>query len=170
MDRVREGAGSVADAMPPADTTLIAANRRARRNYDISETLEAGIVLHGSEVKSLREATVQIADGFVRFEGREAWLQGVHIAPYLFSQDHSGHDPDRHRKLLLHRRELDRLRTLVDLERVSIVPLSLYFKDGRAKVELGVGKGRKLHDKRELEATRDAQREIQRALANRSRS
>lgn len=155
--------------MPAAETTLIAANRRARRNYDITETLEAGIVLHGSEVKSLREATVQIADGFVRFEGREAWLQGVHIAPYLFSQDHSGHDPDRHRKLLLHRRELDRLKMLVDLERVSIVPLSLYFKGGRAKVELGVGKGRKLHDKREVEATRDAKREIDRALAQRGR-
>jgi len=155
--------------MPAADTTLIAANRRARRNYDITETLEAGIVLHGSEVKSLREATVQIADGYVRFEGNEAWLQGVHIAPYLFSQDHSGHDPDRHRKLLLHRRELDRLRAMVDLERVSIVPLSLYFKDGKAKVELGVGKGRKLHDKRAVEAERDAAREIQRALAHRGR-
>lgn len=155
--------------MPAADTTLIAANRRARRNYDITETVEAGIVLQGSEVKSLREASVQIADGFVRFDGREAWLVGVHIAPYLFSQDHSGHDPDRPRKLLLHRRELDRLRTLMDLERVSIVPLSIYFKDGRAKVELGVGKGRKLHDKRQVEAERDANREIQRALARRDR-
>lgn len=156
--------------MPAADSTkLIAANRRARRNYDITETLEAGIVLQGSEVKSLREASVQIADGFVRFEGREAWLVGVHIAPYLFSQDHSGHDPDRPRKLLLHRRELEHLRTLMDLERVSIVPLSLYFKDGRAKVELGVGKGRKLHDKRQVEAERDANREIQRALAQRQR-
>jgi len=156
-------------AMPAASSSLIAANRRARRNYDITETVEAGIVLHGSEVKSLREATVQIADGFVRFEGREAWLVGMHIAPYLFSQDHSGHDPDRPRKLLLHRRELDRLRTLMDLERVSIVPLSLYFKEGRAKVELGVGKGRKLHDKRQVEAERDANREIQRALAHRER-
>jgi len=155
--------------MPAADTTLIAANRRARRNYDISETLEAGIVLRGSEVKSLREATVQIAEGFVRFEGNEAWLVGVHIAPYLLSQDHSGHEPDRPRKLLLHRRELARLRTLMDLERVSIIPLSLYFKGGRAKVELGVGKGRKLHDKRQVEAERDANREIQRALAHRSR-
>ena len=155
--------------MPKGDTKLIAANRRARRNYDISETLEAGIVLHGSEVKSLREAQVQIADGFVRFDGNEAWLQGVHIAPYLHAQEHSGHDPDRHRKLLLHRRELDRLRSLVDLERVSIVPLSLYFKDGRAKVELGVGKGRKLHDKRDVVAKRDAEREVQRALAHRSR-
>ncbi len=155
--------------MAAADTTLIAANRRARRNYDITETLEAGIVLQGSEVKSLRDAKVQIADGFVRFEGSEAFLQGVHIAPYLHAQEHSGHDPDRHRKLLMHRRELDRLRTMVDLERVSIVPLSLYFKDGRAKVELGVGKGRKLHDKREVEATRDADREIQRALAHRAK-
>ncbi|HEX4902563.1 MAG TPA: SsrA-binding protein SmpB [Acidimicrobiales bacterium] len=155
--------------MPAADTTLIAANRRARRNYDITETLEAGIVLRGSEVKSLREAKVQIADGFVRFEGDEAWLVGVHIAPYLQSQQHSGHDPDRARKLLLHRRELDRLRTLMDLERVSIVPLSLYFKEGRAKVELGIGKGRKLHDKRQVEAERDANREIQRALAHRDR-
>lgn len=155
--------------MPAADTTLVAANRRARRNYDITETIEAGIVLRGSEVKSLREAKVQIADGFVRFEGREAVLVGVHIAPYLFSQDHSGHDPDRPRKLLLHRRELDRLRTLVDLERVSVVPLSIYFKDGRAKVELGIGKGRKLHDKRQVEAERDANREIQRALAHRDR-
>jgi len=155
--------------MPAVDTTVIAANRRARRNFDITDTLEAGIVLRGSEVKSLREATVQIADGFVRFEGNEAWLVGVHIAPYLQSQQHSGHDPDRQRKLLLHRRELARLRSLMDLERVSIVPLSLYFKDGRAKVELGVGKGRKLHDKRQVEAERDANREIQRALAHRGR-
>ena len=156
--------------MPSGDTKLIAANRRARRNYDITETLEAGIVLRGSEVKSLREAQVQIAEGYVRFEGTEAWLQGVHIAPYLQAQEHSGHDPDRHRKLLLHRRELDRLRTLIDLERVSIVPLALYLKDGRVKVELGVGKGRKLHDKREVVAKRDADREVQRALAARNRT
>ena len=155
--------------MPTGDTTLIAANRRARRNYDISETLEAGIVLHGSEVKSLREAQVQIADGFVRFEGREAWLVGVHVAPYMHSQTHSGHDPDRPRKLLMHRKELDRLRHLMDVERISIVPLSLYFKGGRAKVELGVGKGRKLHDKRDVVAKRDAEREVQRALAQRTR-
>lgn len=156
--------------MSAADTTLIAANRRARRNYDITETVEAGIVLQGSEVKSLREAKVQIADGFVRFDGHEAWLVGVHIAPYLHSQAHSGHDPDRHRKLLLHRRELERLRSMVDLERISIVPLSLYFRDGKVKVELGVGKGRKLHDKRQVEAKRDADREIQRALAHRAKS
>lgn len=148
---------------------IIAVNRRARRNYDIRETLEAGIVLHGSEVKSLREAQVQISDGFVRFEGHEAWLHGMHIAPYLHSQEHSGHQPDRRRKLLLHHREAAQLEEQVDLERVSIVPLSLYFKDGRAKVELGVGKGRNLVDKRQLVAKRDADREIQRALAARNR-
>lgn len=156
--------------MPAADTKLITANRRARRNYDIRETVEAGIVLHGSEVKSMREAQVQIADGFVRFENHEAWLQGVHVAPYLHAQEHSGHDPDRPRKLLLHRRELQHLEEQVDLERVSIVPLSLYFRDGRVKVELGVGKGRKLHDKRQVAAKRDAEREIQRALAHRAKS
>ena len=155
--------------MASSDTTPIAANRRARRNYEITETVEAGIVLHGSEVKSLREAQVQIADGYVRFEGNQAWLQGVHIAPYLHAQEHSGHDPDRHRKLLLHRKELDRLRMLVDLERVSIVPLSIYFRGSHAKVELGIGKGRKLHDKREVVAKRDADREVQRALAQRSK-
>ncbi len=151
-------------------TKLIAANRRARRDYELTETIEAGIMLAGSEVKSMREAQVQIAEGFVRFDGGEAFLLGMHVSPYLHAQEHSGHDPDRPRKLLMHRRELDRLRMLVDLERVSIVPLSLYFKDGRVKVELGVGKGRKLHDKRQAVAERDAKREVDRALAQRERS
>lgn len=156
--------------MAEPNNRVIAANRRARRNYDIRETLEAGLVLRGSEVKSLREATVQIADGFVRFDGGEAWLHGMHVAPYLHAQTHFGHLPDRPRKLLLHARELQRLRHLVDIERVSIVPLSVYFKNGRAKVEIGVGKGRKLHDKREVVAERDAAREVERELARRRRS
>jgi SsrA-binding protein len=150
-------------------TKLIAANRRARRDYDITETIEAGIMLAGSEVKSMREAQVQVAEAFVRFDGDEAFLIGMHVAPYLHAQEHSGHDPDRPRKLLMHRRELDRLKSSVDLERVSIVPLSLYFKEGRVKVELGVGKGRKLHDKRQVVAERDAKREVDRALAQRER-
>ncbi|WP_436792805.1 SsrA-binding protein SmpB [Actinospongicola halichondriae] len=150
-------------------TKLIAANRRARRDYELTETIEAGIMLAGSEVKSMREAQVQIAEGFVRFDGGEAFLLGMHVAPYLHAQEHSGHDPDRPRKLLMHRRELDRLKMLVDLERVSIVPLSLYFKDGRVKVELGIGKGRKLHDKRQAVAERDAKREVDRALGQRRR-
>lgn len=152
------------------ETKLIAGNRRARRDYDITETIEAGIMLAGSEVKSMREAQIQIAEGFVRFDDDEAYLLGMHVAPYLHAQEHSGHDPDRPRKLLMHRRELDRLKALVDLERVSIVPLSLYFKNGRVKVELGIGKGRKLHDKRHVVAERDAKREVERALAHRERS
>lgn len=156
--------------MSPPDTTRIAVNRRARRNYDITETVEAGIVLHGSEVKSMRQGQVQIADGFVRFEDHEAWLQGVHIAPYVHAQEHTAHDPDRPRKLLLHRRELQRLEEEMSLARVSIVPLSLYFRDGTVKVELGVGKGRKLYDKRALAAERDAKREIERAMSPRHRS
>lgn len=155
--------------MSSADNKVVAANRRARRNYDITETLEAGLVLVGSEVKSLREAQVQIADGYVRFDRGQAWLQGVHIAPYLHSQGFSGHDPDRHRKLLMHRREIDRLSHKVDVERVSVVPLSIYFKNGRAKVELGVGKGRKTFDKRDVVAKRDAEREVARELAHRNR-
>ncbi len=150
-------------------TKPIAANRRARRDYDLTETIEAGIMLAGSEVKSMREAQVQIAEGFVRFDDNEAYLLGMHVSPYLHAQEHSGHDPDRPRKLLMHRRELDRLRMLVDLERVSIIPLSLYFKNGRVKVELGIGKGRKLHDKRHVVAERDAKREVDRALAQHKR-
>ncbi|MDZ7675351.1 MAG: SsrA-binding protein SmpB [Acidimicrobiales bacterium] len=150
-------------------TKLIAANRRAKRDYELTETVEAGIVLQGSEVKSMREAQVQITDGFVRFDGDEAWLQGIHIAPYAQAQEHTGHDPDRLRKLLLHRRELDRLRALMDQERVSIVPLRLYFRDGKVKVELGVGKGRQKHDKRQAVAERDAKREVDRELAQRDK-
>ena len=156
--------------MSSAQSKPIAANRRARRDYAITETIEAGMVLVGSEVKSLREAQVQITDGYVRFDRGQAFLQGVHIAPYLHSQGYSGHDPDRHRKLLMHRREIDRLSHKVDVERVSVVPLSIYFKDGRAKVELGVGKGRKTYDKRQLVAERDANREIAREMSNRRRS
>ena len=150
-------------------TKLVASNRRARRNFDIADTFEAGMVLVGSEVKSLREANVQIADGYVRFDRGQAWLQGVHIAPYLHSQGFSGHDPDRHRKLLMHRREIDRLSHQVDVERVSVVPLSIYFRNGRAKVELGVGKGRNTIDKRDAVAKRDAEREMHRELRNRNR-
>lgn len=149
------------------NNALVAQNRQARRDYDIAETFEAGIQLHGSEVKSMREAQVQIADAFVRFERGEAWLHGVHVAPYLHSQTHNGHDPDRRRKLLLHRRELDRLSHKVDVERVSIVALRIYFTHGKVKVELGVGKGRKQHDKRSVVAERDAQREMDRAMARR---
>ncbi|NNE13172.1 MAG: SsrA-binding protein SmpB [Ilumatobacter sp.] len=151
----------------PEGTTLIASNRAARRNYSITDTFEAGIVLLGSEVKSMREAQVQIADGYVRFRDGEAWLEGVHVAPYSMAIGFGAHDPDRSRKLLLHRAEIDRLKARVDQERVSLIPLTLYFRDGRAKVEVGIGKGRSKEDKRhaiaERDALRDAEREMVRA-------
>jgi SsrA-binding protein len=150
-------------------TTLIAANRRARRNYEILETVEAGLVLRGSEVKSLRDGHAQIGDAFARFEGDEAWLLSMHIGVYSHAQEHSGHEPERRRKLLLHRSELDRLRHIVDEQHLSLVPLSLYFKDGRAKVELALARGRKTYDKRQVLAERDAEREARRAIARAGR-
>lgn len=150
-------------------TKLIATNRRARRNYEVLETVEAGLVLRGSEVKSLRAAHVQLGDAYARIEGGEAWLHALHIAAYDHAQAHSGHEPDRRRKLLLHRSELDRLRALVDEQRLALVPLSLYFRDGRAKVELALARGRKTYDKRELLARRDADREAARAIARAGR-
>ena len=153
----------------PPGTTLIASNRAARRNFAIGDTVEAGIVLLGSEVKSMREAQVQLADAYARIRDGEAWLEGVHIAPYTFAAGFGAHDPDRPRKLLLHRDEIDRLKARVDQERVSIVPLSLYFRDGRAKVELGIGKGRTKEDKRRTIAERDTQREVEREMRRHSR-
>ncbi|HET8617781.1 MAG TPA: SsrA-binding protein SmpB [Acidimicrobiales bacterium] len=157
------------DARPGSGTKLIAANRRARRNYEVLETVEAGLVLRGSEVKSLRAAHAQLADAYARIEGGEAWLVSLHIAPYDHAQMHSGHEPERRRKLLLHRGELDRLRAIVDEQHLSLIPLSLYWKDGRAKVELALARGRKTYDKRQALAERDAAREAARAVARAGR-
>lgn len=153
----------------PSGTKLIATNRQARRNYEVLETVEAGLVLQGSEVKSLRTGQVQIRDAYARIEGREAWLLSLHIAPYDHAQAHSGHEPDRRRKLLLHRDEIDRLRAKVDEQRLALVPLSIYFKDGRAKVDLALARGRRTYDKRELIARRDADRDAARAIARAGR-
>ena len=144
----------------PTGTKLIASNRRARRNYEILETVEAGLVLRGSEVKSLRLGHVQMGDAFARIEGGEIWLQSLHIAPYENAQAHTGHEPERRRKLLLHRDEIERLRAKVDEQRLSLVPLSVYFKEGRAKIDLALARGRKTYDKRQVIAKRDAARAI----------
>ena len=149
--------------MKPSGTKPIASNRQARRNYEILETIEAGIVLRGSEVKSLRDAKVQLTDAFARIDGREVWLHQLHIAPWLYSQSHTGHDPDAKRKLLLHQHEILRLKARVEPEHLSLIPLSIYFKDGRAKVELGLAKSRKTYDKRRVLAERDAARDVERA-------
>jgi SsrA-binding protein len=150
--------------MKPPGTKLIASNRKARHDYTILDTVEAGIVLTGSEVKSLRAGHVQLADAYARVRSGEVWMDGVHIAPYQFATGVGAHEPDRSRKLLLNRSEIRRLSDRVDQERVALVPLSLYFKDGRAKVELGIGKGRTKGDKRQAMAERDSKREIERAL------
>jgi SsrA-binding protein len=157
----KKGAKQGADA-----DRVVARNRRARHEFDILETHEAGMVLRGSEVKVLREGKVQLAEAFARVEGGEVWLYGMHVPPYRMTTGASfGHDPDRGRKLLLHRKEIDRLKARLDLERLTLVPLSLYFKDGRAKVELALARGRKLHDRREAIARRDADREAAKAMA-----
>ncbi len=145
-------------------TQVVATNRSARHDYTVLDTIEAGIMLRGSEVKSLREAQVQIKEAHARFENGEAWLVGMHIAPYLSNATHDVLEPDRKRKLLMRRSELDRLRMRVDIERLSLVPLSLYFKDGRAKVELGLARGRSRGDKRQAIAERDSRMEIEKEM------
>lgn len=142
---------------------LIASNRRAYHDYAIVDTVEAGIVLSGSEAKSLREGSVRIADAYARVIRGEVWLDGVHIPPYQFAHGVGAHDPDRARKLLMSRREIERLADEIARERLSLVPLSFYFKNGKVKVELGLGRGRKKSDKRQAMAERDVQLEMARA-------
>ena len=156
--------------MRETGTKTVATNRRARRNYEILDTIEAGLVLRGSEVKSIREGQLQIGDAFARIDSSgEVWLHNLTIAVYSHSQDHTGHDEQRKRKLLLHHHEIERLRARVDPEHLSLIPLAIYFKDGRAKVELALAKGRKTHDKRQAIAEREANLDLRRAMARRDR-
>lgn len=152
-------------ARSPDGRKIIATNRRARRDYEVFETFECGIVLRGSEVKSLREAKVTLADAYARIVGHEVWLISLHVSPYSRAAEHSGHDPERDRKLLLHRSEIDQLRARVDQDRLTLVPLALYFREGRAKLEIGLARGRRQYDKRQAIAKRDADREAQREMA-----
>ncbi len=142
---------------------VVATNRKARHEYEFHDTVEAGLVLVGSEIKSIRAARVSLDEGYVAIEGGEAWLLNVHIAPY----DQAGrqnHEPRRKRKLLLHRREIARLHSRVQEKGFTLVPTRMYLKDGRAKVEIALAKGKKLYDKRQVIAKRDTQRQIERAL------
>ncbi|MGA2037256.1 MAG: SsrA-binding protein SmpB [Acidimicrobiales bacterium] len=143
----------------------VARNRRARHDYDIVETFECGIALQGSEVKSLRAGRVTLADAYARVEEGEAWLVGVHVPPYENAAGFGTHDPDRRRKLLLHRSQIDELLGRTQQQSLTLVPLSIYFKDGRAKVELALARGRRLYDKRHAIAARDAEREALREAA-----
>jgi SsrA-binding protein len=150
---------------PPKGPRPVAQNRKARHDYDVLETVECGIALQGSEVKSIRDGKVQLRDAYALVDGGEVWLHGVHVSPYAMATGFGGHDPERARKLLLHRREIDELRLRTQQEGLALVPLSVYFKDGRAKVELAVARGRKTYDKRHAIAARDAAREADRAVA-----
>ena len=139
-------------------------NRRARFEYEILETREAGIELKGTEVKSIRLGQINLSEGFCRIsEDMQAMLQNVHIAPYDFGNRHN-HDPLRPRRLLLHREEIYRLYGKIREQGLTLIPLKLYLKKGRVKLELGLVKGKKLHDKREAIKRRDAQREVERSL------
>lgn len=145
---------------------VVATNRKARFNYEIFDTFEAGMVLRGSEVKSLRAGQVQLKDAYASIRDGEVWLENVHIAPYSFAEE-GGHDPERPRKLLLHRREIDRLFGRIREEGLTLVPLQVYFKDGRAKVELGLGRGKRTRDKRRDIVDRRQKREMDRARSHR---
>ncbi len=142
---------------------VVATNRRARYDYEILDTLECGLVLTGSEVKSLREGTAQIAESYVRVDGEELWLYQAHVPPWSYAVGFGSHDPERKRKLLLHHRELIQWQNRAATQALTIVPLKLYFKDGRAKVEIALARGRKQYDRRQAIAKRDAAREIARA-------
>lgn len=151
------------------ESKLIAKNRKAFHEYEILETLEAGIELTGTEVRSLRDNNCQITDSFALIRGGEVWLNNVHIPPYT-NGNIANPDPDRRRKLLLHKRQIRELEERVNEKGMAIVPLKMYFKDNSlVKVEIGVARGKKLHDKRASMAERDTRREIERALKERNR-
>jgi SsrA-binding protein len=141
---------------------VVASNRRARHDYDILETAECGVVLQGSEVKSLRAGRIALQDSYARIIDGEMWLFGVHVPPYAQANGFGAHEPDRRRKLLLHRRQIDEWMGRSQQQSLTMVPLSIYFKEGRAKVELALARGRRQYDKRRAIATRDAGREAAR--------
>jgi len=145
---------------------VVATNRKASHEYFLLERLEAGIALKGSEIKSIRAGQISLAEAYVEIDGREAWLRDAHIAPYEQASIFN-HEPRRPRRLLLHRKEILSLWNQVRQKGVTIVPLRVYLKEGRAKVEIAVAKGKKLYDKREAIAKRDAEREMERQFRGR---
>jgi SsrA-binding protein len=154
---------------PGLGRPLVAQNRRARHDYDILRTYEAGIALAGSEVKSFREGRVNLRDAYARAQEGEVWLHGAHVAPYVRAGAYGSVDPDRPRKLLLHRREIAELTRETRDAPLTLVPLSAYFKQGRVKVELALARGRKTYDKRRAIAEREADLEARRAAGPRRR-
>src|SRR5690349_19698748 len=147
---------------------MIAQNKKARHDYAIEDTYEAGLVLMGTEVKSLRQGRASLVDGFVDIENHEAWLLGVHIPEYS-QGTWTNHSARRKRKLLLNRDEIDKIERRVNEKGLTVVPLALYFKDGRAKVEIALAKGKKSWDKRQALAERTANRETEQAIGRRAK-
>ena len=149
--------------MPQDGVKLIAKNKKARFNYELGDRFEAGLVLKGSEVKSLRMGKANLSDSYAKIKDGEGWLISCHISQYPFTH-YDNHDPERPRKLLLHKRELRKLTGKLTEQGYSLIPTALYFKNGRAKVELALAKGKKLFDKRQDLKKRDQQREMERSF------
>jgi SsrA-binding protein len=145
---------------------VVATNRKARHDYFLLDTYEAGLVLLGSEIKSIRAGQISIKEAYVRVDGEEAWLVDAHIAPYIQANRYN-HEPRRPRKLLLHKREIQRLYNEVRKKGTTIIPTRVYLKDGRAKIEIASARGKRKYDKRQAIAKRDAQREIDRQMRGR---
>ncbi len=147
----------------------VADNRKARHDYFIDESYEAGVALTGSEIKSIRAGRINLRGSYARVVNGEVWMYDVHISPYDQSGKFFNHEPTRPRKLLLHRREISRILGQVERQGFTLVPLRLYFKGRNAKIDLGLARGKKLYDKRDDIATRDAKRDIERAMKSRGR-
>jgi len=156
----------MANKQPSSDEKIVCVNRQARHNYFIDEIYEAGLVLVGSEVKSLRDGKANLVDSYAQIRHGEAFLINAHISPYAGANQFN-HEPTRIRKLLLHGREIERLTGKTKERGLTLIPLKLYFKDGRAKVELGLARGKKLYDKRETLRRKVAEREVERSLKSR---
>ena len=153
----------MADAPKHDGDRPVTENRKARHDYEILETFEAGMVLTGSEVKSLRAGRANLKDSYARIDRGEAFLLNAHISPYA-AASHFGHEPERNRKLLLHRSEIDKLNGRIQERGLTVIPLKIYFKNGRAKVLIGVGRGKKSYDKRESIKKREMERDADRAM------
>lgn len=149
-----------------SETGVVASNRRARHEYDLGDTYECGIVLKGSEVKSLRESKVTIADAYCRIYNDELWLYGLHVGQYSHAGSAYAHDPDRDKKLLAHRSEINSIRRALENDGRTLVPLKLYFKEGKAKVEIAVARRRRSQDKRQAIRERDMASEARKAMSD----
>ncbi|MFM9105774.1 MAG: SsrA-binding protein SmpB [Chloroflexota bacterium] len=145
---------------------VVATNRKARHEFFIEDSMEAGIALTGTEIKSVREGKVTLGEAYARIENGELWLIGSHISPYTHG-NRQNHDPDRPRKLLVHRRQIAAIREATEQKGMTTVPLRMYLKQGRAKVEIGIARGKKLWDKRDAAAERESRRDVERALRDR---